>query len=208
MSNLLQWSIENSASARPQPQEGMDQVNTQSRAPRGLTEDALRSLMGGPSDADLMKEAMTVIVHPDADHDAKMTAWDNFEQLIENLDNANNMESLGLWQPLLAQLDNTVADMRRMALWCAGTAIQNNDKCQRYFLDIGGVPKVSKIAVEDPDNNVRRKAVYALSSSIRNFQPAMDEAMKVLPKNITGPDHVAATDMDVIDAIMSKLRDQ
>ena len=28
-----------------------------------------------------------------------------------------------------------------------------------------------------------------------------------LPKNITGPDHVNASDMDIIDAIMEKLRE-
>jgi hsp70-interacting protein len=50
--------------------------------------------------------------------------------------------------------------------------------------------------------------VYALSSEVRNYQPGMDEASKCLPKDITGPDHISAMDMDVIDAIMAKLRDR
>lgn len=163
--------------------------------------------MGGPSDADLMKEAMTVIVHPEADLDAKITAFDNLEQLIENLDNANNMQPLGLWQPLMQQLDSAEADIRKMAAWCIGTAVQNNEKCQLNFLELGGVPKVAKMALNDTDSAARRKAVYALSSTVRNFQPGMDEAMKTLPKNITGPDSISASDMDVIDAIMAKLRE-
>lgn len=204
-SNLLQWSIENSANA--QPQNGQTPSQQPIREPRGLSLDALRSLMGGPSDADLMKEAMTVIVHPESTLEAKVTAFDNFEQLVENLDNANNMEPLGLWPPLISQLDSAEADLRKMAAWCVGTAVQNNEKCQQYFLSIGGVDKVARMAVDDSDATVRRKAVYALSSSVRNFQPGMNEAMKVLPKNVTGPDHVNATDMDVIDAIMAKLRE-
>ncbi len=210
MSNLLSWSIENSQNAQQPSQDGTtDQTRPgyKGQEPRGLSEDAIRSLMGGPSDADLMKEAMQVIVHPEATLDNKLTAFDNFEQLIENLDNANNMEPLGLWAPLMSQLDHSEASLRTMAAWCIGTAVQNNEKCQAYLLSIGGVPKVARMAVEDGDNAARRKGVYALSSTIRNFQPGMDEALKILPTNVTGPDHVNASDMDVIDAIMAKLRE-
>ena len=57
--------------------------------------------MGGPSDATLLKEAMAAIQSPDASNENKLVAFDNFEQLIENIDNANNIESLGLWTPLI-----------------------------------------------------------------------------------------------------------
>jgi len=201
LNSLLSWGIENSDAGRTPDQP--------TREPRGLSGDALRALMGGPSDADLMRQAMAIIVSgdPEATHDAKMIAFDNFEQLIENLDNAHNMEPLGLWTPLVSQLDSPEADFRRMAAWCIGTAVQNNEKSQERFLAVNGVEKIVKLALDDPDKTVRRKAVYALSSSIRNYQPAMNEAVKRLPKNIVGPDEVSAADMDVIDAIMAKLRE-
>lgn len=201
MNSLLSWSIENSDAGRNPDQP--------TREPKGLSGDALRALMGGPSDADLMRESMALIVSgdPEVTHDVKMTAYDNFEQLIENLDNANNMESLGLWSPLIAQLDSPEADFRRMAAWCIGTAVQNNEKSQERFLAVNGVEKVVKLVLDDPDKAVRRKAIYALSSSVRNYQPAMNEAVKRLPKNVVGPDQVSAADMDVIDAIMAKLRE-
>lgn len=212
MNNLLAWSIENSQNAQSQNPDGTaapTQPGYKGQERRSIDADALRSLMGmgGPSDADLMKQSMHVIVNPEATLDAKMVAFDNFEQLIENLDNANNLEPLGLWTPLLNQLDNTEASLRKMAAWCIGTAVQNNEKCQAHLLSIGGAAKVAKMAVEDDDSAARRKAVYALSSTVRNFQPGMDEALKILPKNVTGPDHVNASDMDVIDAIMEKLRE-
>lgn len=202
MSNLLQWSIENSANGQP-----ADNSTQPIHEPRGLTQDALRSLMGGPSDADLMKQAMTVIVHPEAALEDKLIAFDNFEQLIENLDNATNMEPLGLWSPLMNQLDSSEGEIRKMAAWCVGTAVQNNEKCQQQLLSNGGITKISEMAINDQDTAARRKAVYALSSSIRNFQPGMNEALRTLPTNITGPDHVSASDMDVIDAMMAKLRE-
>lgn len=199
LNSLLQWSVENSDATRD--------PDAPVKEPKGMSADALRALMGGPSDADLMRQAMTIIIADDTTKEAKMTAFDNFEQLVENLDNANNMEPLGCWSPLLGQLDSQDADLRTMAAWCAGTAVQNNEKSQERLLAMGGIPKVCHMAIEDEVKSVRRKACYALSSSIRNYQPAMNEALKSLPKNITGPDHVSATDMDVIDAIMAKLRD-
>jgi hsp70-interacting protein len=200
LNELLKWSVQNSEAGRDPSQPA--------RGPTGLSQDALRALMGGPSDADLMKEAMAIVISDETTPEAKMTAFDNFEQLVENLDNANNMEPLGLWTPLLGQLDNEDADMRRMAAWCVGTAVQNNVKSQERLLAMNGVSKLCQIAVEDSNQQVRRKAVYALSSSVRNYQPAMNEAVKNLPKDVVGQDQVAADDMDKIDAIMAKLREQ
>lgn len=132
MNQLLKWSIENSEASRTNP---TSTTETKAERPdwqsgRPLNPEALKSLMGGPSDADLMKESMAAIQSPDVSLHDKLIAFDNFEQLIETIDNANNMESLGLWTPLVEQLDAEEADMRRMAAWCLGTAVQNNVKAQ------------------------------------------------------------------------------
>ena len=201
LNSLLSWGIENSDSGR--------QPDQPARHPQ-LSAEALRSLMGGPSDADLMKEAMRIISSsdPEITHESKMIAFDNFEQLVEQIDNANNLEAMGLWTPLLLQLDNTSADHRRMAAWCVGTAVQNNVKAQERLLAMNGVDKLVDMSLNDTDKATRKKSVYGLSSAIRNYQPAMNQAVKRLPKDIVGPDQVSAADMDVIDAIMSKLRDR
>lgn len=199
LSSLLKWSVENS-----DPSRGTDAETPPST--RGLNAETLNALFGGPSDADLMKGAMQVIHSPDVSLADKVIAFDNFEQLIENLDNANNMEPLGLWTPLLNQLDNPEPDLRRMAAWCVGTAVQNNAKSQESLLAVDGVQKIAKLVVQEADQAVRRKYVYALSSSMRNNQSATDEAVKYLPSDIVGVDTVSASDMGVIDAIMEKLR--
>jgi len=44
---------------------------------------------------------------------------------------------------------------------------------------------------------------------VRNYQPAMNEAVKRLPEEFVGQNEpVAASDMEVIDAIMGKLREK
>ena len=199
LNSLLKWGVENSDASRGADPQGPPST-------RGLNTETLNALLGGPSDADLMKEAMQVIYSPEVSLADKVTAFDNFEQMIENLDNANNMEPLGLWTPLLEQLDNADPDMRRMAAWCVGTAVQNNAKSQERLLAMDGVQKIAKLAAEDKDPAVKRKCVYALSSSMRNYQPATNEAVKYLPSDIVGADMVSASDMTAIDAIMDRLR--
>lgn len=127
LTNLLKWSIENSVPAQP---DDAEQVQEE-RSPNHLNAEALQRLLGNaPSDAELMKAAMEVVRDESATKDNKLIAFDNFEQLIENLDNANNMGVLGLWTPLVEVLADGDADMRRMAAWCIGTAVQNNEKAQ------------------------------------------------------------------------------
>ena len=132
LNQLLKWSIENSEVPRSDPTSATDNKAERQDWPAGrpLNPDSLRSLMGGPSDADLMKESMAAIRSPEVSVEDKLVAFDNFEQLIESIDNANNMEALGLWIPLVSQLENEEADIRRMAAWCVGTAVQNNVKAQ------------------------------------------------------------------------------
>jgi hypothetical protein len=61
------------------------------------------------------------------------------------------------------------------------------------------------MATGDPNPAARKKSIYALSSAVRNYQPAMNELVKVLPEGYP-TDKTDAGDMEVIDAIMDKLR--
>lgn len=207
LNQLLQWSIENSESSR-------DAAPTdQQRDPnRGLNSKMLSELLGGPSDADRMREAMTAIVAPmdQVNLENKSIAWDNFEQLIEQIDNANNMESMGLWQPLIQQLDHEEGEMRKGAAACLNTAVQNNVKCQERLLSLGVVPKLAKMATDDSNQAVRKKAIGALSSEVRNFQPGMDELEKNLPDSVwkSKKGGVDAADMEACDELVQTLRDQ
>lgn len=73
---------------------------------------------------------MAAILHRDVPLPDKLTAFDNFEQLVEGIDNANNMEVLGLWEPLVGLLDSAEGELRKWAAWCLATAVSNNVKAQ------------------------------------------------------------------------------
>ncbi|KAF7162240.1 hypothetical protein CNMCM5623_007635 [Aspergillus felis] len=204
MNNLLKWSIENSTSAQQAGDSNSAAPAPTSRS--NLNPELLSALFGGPSDADLMKAAMEALHSDEVDLENKMIAFDNFEQLIESIDNANNLEPLGLWTPLVELLKHEEAEMRRMAAWCIGTAVQNNEKAQDKLIVFNVLPTLVAMSTSDPAPAARKKAVYAISSGVRNYQPAMDEFVKHLPEGYTRGEKIDAADMDAIDALLDKLR--
>ena len=204
LNSLLKWGVENSTTTSNDPSSGPPQNS-------GLTAEALNALLGGPSDADLMVSSMTAIQSLDTTItlEDRLVAFDNFEQLIENLDNANNLGPLALWTPLLSCLGHEESEMRKMAAWCVGTAVQNNEKSQERLLAMGGIPPLAKMAVGQAEvPAVRRKAVYALSSACRNYQPAMDALTEELGKLGRKGDKIDASDMDACDVLIGALREE
>ncbi|KAJ5397339.1 Hsp70 nucleotide exchange factor fes1 [Penicillium cosmopolitanum] len=203
MNKLLKWSVQNS---QQQNEDGsVTAPASAEELQRNLTPDMINALMGGPSDADLMKAAMEMLHSDETDLENKLIAFDNFEQMIEGIDNANNLEPLGLWTPLVKLLQHEDADMRRMAAWCIGTAVQNNQTAQDKLIVLNAIPSLVNVATTDSIPATRKKAVYALSSAVRNYQPAMNELSKSLPEGYP-TDKTDAADMEAVDMIMDKLR--
>ncbi|KAF1935859.1 Hsp70 nucleotide exchange factor FES1 [Clathrospora elynae] len=220
LNSLLKWGIQNSEASRN------DAATAQ--PPPEIDREALLRLMtgmSGPSDAQLMQESMQVIRNDEAKLEHRITAFDNFEQLIENLDNANNIESTGLWIPLVEQLENKEAELRFYAAWCCGTAVQNNIKTQErvssprlsirlrrmanrlQLLVVGAIPALVRLATSDNERKVRKKAIFALSSSVRNFQAALDAAVEHMPAEFKPQEKLDANDMESVDKLINKLRE-
>ncbi|KAI1328795.1 nucleotide exchange factor Fes1-domain-containing protein [Xylariaceae sp. FL0255] len=248
LNELLKWSIENSVPGDDNTSTNPSNNTTEPHRSQ-LTPELMAALMGGPSDADLMKAAIECITNPDESVtlETKLTAFDNLEQLIESLDNANLLSNLGLWTPLLECLGHEESEIRLMAAWCVGTAVQNNEPCQERLVALGGVQRLVRMAVglrlpapifdrpgepaaekkepngdaasNEEQQNVRRKAVYALSSAVRNYQPAMDVAASELRlqghgENVSTdseqkePKTIDAMDMDAVDVVINGLKDK
>jgi len=208
LSGLLRWGIEHtdtSGNAPTTQTEPMSQAELEAK--RAANADLMKALMSGPSDADLMKESIAAIKSPDVDLENKLIAFDNFEQLVESIDNANNITPLALWEPLLQELESEEAQLRAMAAWCIATAVQNNIKAQEKITELGSIPRLTYLSVKDQDEGVRKKAILALSAAVRNHEPALEQVLSSLPVAFKVAAPKDAGDMEAIDAIIQKLRD-
>lgn len=55
---------------------------------------------------------------------------------------------------------------------------------------------------------MRKKAIRVISSEIRNYQPALDEAVKFLPAEVVGEGKFDAEDMASVDVLVNALRER
>lgn len=170
MEKLLQWSIAQQSGDK----EAMDRIGQPD--PK-----MLEQLFGAPDEAALMKQAISVVENPDASDDDKLVALENFEMLIENLDNANNIENMKLWPAVIAQLLSSNVEFQVLAASIVGIATQNNPDSQTAFLaKENGLAKLVQLA-RDPatPSLLVLKSLFAMASLVRNFPQGTDEFVKL-----------------------------
>jgi hsp70-interacting protein len=76
--------------------------------------------------------------------------------------------------------------------------------CQ--LLDAGAIPSLVQHALLDDAEPVRRKAIYTLSSGIRNFQPGLDAVVEALPQDMKPSAKLDAGNMDAVDRLLEQVR--
>jgi hypothetical protein len=171
MQSILRWSLENStpldsaASDRP-------------LAERKDLDPAIIDYILGKPDSEQMKEDVAVAVDASKDEDERISALDHLEMLIEQIDNANDLEKLKLWKPLHSLLtsESSTSDIKTQALWVIGTALQNNPSAQDAYMSHNPMPIL--LSFLDPSTSssapLRGKAIYTLSGLLKHNRHAVE----------------------------------
>jgi len=103
--------------------------------------------------------------------DDRITALDNLEMLVEQIDNANNITPLNMWGSLINLSKSEEDEIRQYGLWIIGTAIQNNPKAQHSYLSYNPLPHLISVlttANQQWSPRTRSKAVYCISNALRH----------------------------------------
>lgn len=171
---LLKWGLQN-APAGGNGQSSIAQVSDDIAAGRrpDLQDPGLYEALMGKSEPQMMQEELGVAVDTSRPESDRLTALDNFEMLVEQVDNANNMEPLQMWPVLIKLLQSShEPQIQIQAAWIVGTAMQNNDKGQVAALGHGVLPVLlSLLDVSTPE--LRSKAMYAISSLLGHYPAAV-----------------------------------
>ncbi|KAF8486828.1 armadillo-type protein, partial [Russula ochroleuca] len=164
MQSLLRWSIENSSN---------DVASPPTRR-TDLDPGIIDAILGKP-DSEQMKEALAKAQDASLDESARLTALDDLEMLVENIDNANDLEKLGMWEPLQDLLASPSDDMKVQALWVIGTAVQNNPAAQKAYLAIDPLPTILSYLspLDASSQKLRSKAIYTLSGLLKHNAAAI-----------------------------------
>ncbi|KAH0591228.1 Hsp70 nucleotide exchange factor FES1 [Termitomyces sp. J132] len=170
MQSLLRWSIENSTDLNP---------NGPPPEPRKDIDPGIIDMILGRPDAELMKEDMSLATDPSKTEDERVAALDHMEMLIEQIDNANDLAKLKLWEPLHALLtaSTSTPEIKMQALWVIGTAIQNNPSAQDAYLALDPLSTLISFLTPSPSSTLqtRSKAIYTLSGLLKHNSPAVQQ---------------------------------
>ena len=74
------------------------------------------------------------------------------------------------------------------------------------LLAFDAISKLVTLALEDPNDPVRRKATYALSSEVRNYPPALNQLVQKLPEKLRPNGTIDAGDMEQVDKVMDVIK--
>jgi len=157
MQSLLRWGVEN---ASDEPGRKVE--------PRQDLDPGIIDLILGKPDSVQMKESLEIALDDTKDEDVRVTALDNLEMFVEQIDNANNLAPLNMWTPLISLISSTSHPMQLNALWVLGTAIQNNPSAQAAFLSRDPLPTLFSILSQHGSPEVRSKALYCISGALRH----------------------------------------
>ncbi|KAJ2062736.1 hsp70 nucleotide exchange factor fes1 [Coemansia sp. S146] len=161
MDSLLKWAVLNTATANE------DAPHDATRpAPQKLDPAVIDAILGKPASVQ-MTECMEAVEHSSTPSSARIIALDDLEMLVENIDNASNVEPLGLWPRLGALYTDEDAGVRSGALWVSATALQHNQRAQGAFSKHGLLAPVLRVLESDEDAGVRAKALLCVSAFIR-----------------------------------------
>ncbi|KAA1070212.1 hsp70 nucleotide exchange factor fes1 [Puccinia graminis f. sp. tritici] len=136
----------------------------------------------GRTDAVRMREAMGIFEDPNKPIQERCNAGEELEDLIQDLDNANDMEVLGFWPKLITLLESNPSGSDENDLikfhtcWICGTAVQNNPKSQIAFLKRDPLPTILEILCHASEAT-QAKAMYCLSSTLKHA-PEETQVMK------------------------------
>ncbi|CAG8492769.1 1402_t:CDS:2 [Funneliformis mosseae] len=173
MEKLLKWSVEHSdlsRSTQPPPQDDPEKRKIDSE---------IIDVILGKSDATQIREAIEVISNTNDTLENREIALDNLEMLVEQIDNANDIENMNLWPKILSFLSFPETSLRVHAVWVCGTAVQNNLKAQKAFAEKGGIRLILNLLNnQEEDKEVRSKALYAISGAIKHYPPGLEQFEK------------------------------
>ncbi|KAJ1960618.1 hsp70 nucleotide exchange factor fes1 [Dispira parvispora] len=150
---------------------------TQPTSPSNIDTGVIDQILG-KDEATQMKEAMTVIANSEATLEAREIAFENLELLVSQVDNANNLVPLGMWEPLLKLLKDPEPQIRSNAALICGTSIQNNPKAQAAFQERDGLPLMLALLQGDNDGTVRDKAMFCVSAFVRQYPPGLKQFLE------------------------------
>lgn len=135
--------------------------------------------MNVESDAEIMQKLLKAYNHSDASVETRLGALHDLEYYVHQIDNANDLVSMGGFHLVLQALNDTEVTIRKEAAFVLGSAVQSNPPVQVVAIDGGAMQSLLRLISPIESIPVRKKAMYAMSSLLRHFPYAQLKFMQL-----------------------------
>ena len=150
----------------------------------------------------IMQQHIRTIVTAESTMEDIRQSLVELEDLVTDIDNANDLHTIGGLAPVIGIISNASeadrhfpADVVAQAMWVLGSAQQSNPKVQHQAISLGGLPAVLQYAHPSAGSDLLAKTLYALSTLIRDNNPAREGFVELggvasvvaVVKNATSP---------------------
>ncbi|KAJ4840153.1 hypothetical protein Tsubulata_000235, partial [Turnera subulata] len=168
LEGILQWAIGHSDPAKlKESAQDVQRLSSSELQRRQMEIKELMEKLRTPSDAELMKIAISDLNNSTLSLQDRQRALQELLVLVEPIDNANDLHKLGGLAALIQELNHPESEIRTLSAWVIGKASQNNAVVQKQVLELGALPKLMKM-VRSTFAEEAIKALYAVSALIRN----------------------------------------
>ncbi|KAK7306615.1 hypothetical protein VNO77_44566 [Canavalia gladiata] len=174
LDSMLQWAISHSDPEKlKESAEAQQRLSSSELQKRQLEIKEIMEKIKMPSDAELMKIAISDLNNVSTSLEDRHRALQELLELVEPRDNANDLNKLGGLSAVTQELNHSDPGIRAVAAWVLGKASQNNPIVQQQILELGVLSRLMNM-VKSNSIEEANKALYAVSALIRNNLASQD----------------------------------
>eukprot|EP00118_Oscarella_pearsei_P018415 m.188622 g.188622 ORF g.188622 m.188622 type:complete len:449 (+) comp39391_c1_seq4:682-2028(+) len=127
------------------------------------------------SEVEIMMTHVETLANAESTKEARLHALNELEYYLHQIDNARDLNTIGGLVLVVRCLNDTDAEIRSAAAMALGAAAQSNSAVQADCLEYDVLRQLLKQLSQEEDIKVQRRFLFALSSLVRQYPPALDQ---------------------------------
>lgn len=156
-----------------------DAVRAQFRSMEELKKDMAALDMLVETDVQVMRRLLNQFNDTNSTTEEKVTALHDLEYLVHQVDNAQNLVSMGGMQLVVNALNNTDIRLQESAAFVLGSAVSSNPSVQVEAVEGGALQKLLTLLATQRPMMVKKKVLFAVASLLRHFPFAQSHFLKL-----------------------------
>ncbi|XP_078524548.1 nucleotide exchange factor SIL1 [Lissotriton helveticus] len=170
---------EDAAAESPEEKRRKEKFKQEFRPIEELKQEFERLHMNIESDFQIMERLLQILNSSTSTLDEKSSALYDLEYYVHQVDNAQDLLPLGGLQLVINGLNSTEPLLKERSAFVLGAALSSNPKVQIKAMEGGALQKLLVILATSQPLPVKKKALFAMSSLLRQFPYAQQHFLRL-----------------------------